>query len=221
MGSIGNKHIWENSRLFTLFDLGWYNSFWNNVFKLLTALVYYMINMMNKNCTFQAQLESAVLDISVLRSSTRNILLFFFFCILIDKCEWNQFEAIATQPDWSSNQELFFVYLTSYKKTPKKQGYYWWRLWNCCLCNQESNGEERHKRNDFMAFQSTLFHGELPLHYLHAFSHTWLFLHIWTWLFECFSHQDLAKTGWLCKPFLTSVSLLAGWQPLYLKSSIG
>lgn len=77
---------------------------------------------MNKNCTFQAQLESAVLDISVLRSSTRNILLFFFFCILIDKCEWNQFEAIATQPDWSSNQELFFVYLTSYKKTPKKTG---------------------------------------------------------------------------------------------------
>lgn len=74
---------------------------------------------MNKNCTFQAQLESAVLDISVLRSSTRNILLFFFFCILIDKCEWNLFETIAPQPDWSSNQELFFVYLTSYKKNKK------------------------------------------------------------------------------------------------------
>lgn len=79
---------------------------------------------MNKNCTFQAQLENAVLDISVLWSSVRNILLFsFFFCMLIDKCVWNQFETIATQPDWSSNQELFFVYVTPYKKqTNKKTG---------------------------------------------------------------------------------------------------
>lgn len=45
----------------------------------------------------------------------------FFFCILIDKCVWNQFETIATQPDWSSNQELFFVYLTSYKKKQKNR----------------------------------------------------------------------------------------------------
>lgn len=178
---------------------------------------------MNKNCTFQAQLESAVLDISVLRSSVRNILLFFFFfCILNDKCVWNQFETIATQPDWSSNQELFFVYLTPFKNKPKTNrditdGAY--RIVACVIRNQMIKrgikGMTSWHFNLHCSMVNCLF-----IIYMHLNTLDY-FLHIWTWLFECFSHQDLARTAWLCKPFLTCVSLLAGLQPLYLKSSIG